>query len=186
MENIAERAQTSIGSVYQFFPNKRAVFDVMAERYLDRAREVFEEVAAELGAADKAPWDQVLDAFIDGFSEFHRSTVMIRAVWVNWLQVPEFILVGEALNREFARRGVELLTERAKKLPAERRLLVATMIVEHISGIMVVALRRDDDLGLALMDETKVLLRRYLEPYLGAPEGSTKGKTPSSAKKKGS
>jgi AcrR family transcriptional regulator len=38
MEQIAERAETSIGSVYQFFPNKGALFEALCDRYFERAR----------------------------------------------------------------------------------------------------------------------------------------------------
>src|SRR6202011_4219225 len=41
-ETIAERAGTSIGSVYQFFPNKKALYDAIASRYLDRTRRLFD------------------------------------------------------------------------------------------------------------------------------------------------
>jgi len=55
------------------------------------------------------------------------------------------------------------------------------MVVEHISAMMVVAERRDEAFGGALMKETKVLLRRYLRPYLGPPNDET----PPSKRKKG-
>ena len=167
MENIAERAQTSIGSVYQFYPNKRAMFDAMAERYIELARELFEELLVSNARIER--WDTMLDRSIDTFAAFERSGVIVRAVWLNWQMSPEFLIAGEALNREFARRCEAFLAEHAKDLPAARRLLVATMIVEHISAMMIVNVRRDDDLGRAVLEETKILLRRYLRPYLGPP-----------------
>ena len=49
-EAIAERAETSIGSVYQFFPNKDALFDAIASRYFERSRALFERLMAEASA----------------------------------------------------------------------------------------------------------------------------------------
>ncbi|WP_394824356.1 TetR/AcrR family transcriptional regulator [Pendulispora albinea] len=169
MENIAERAQTSIGSVYQFYPNKRAIFDAMAVRYIELARERFEELLVSYARIER--WDEMLHQAIDAFAAFERSGVIIRAVWLNWQMSPEFLIAGEALNREFARRVETFLAERAKELPAEKRLLVATMLVEHITAMMIVSVRRNDALGEAVIAETKVLLRRYLRPYLGSPGG---------------
>ncbi|WP_394851116.1 TetR/AcrR family transcriptional regulator [Pendulispora rubella] len=169
MENIAERAQTSIGSVYQFFPNKRAIFDAMAQRYIELSREQFEQLFASFAAIER--WDEMLDRAIDAFAAFDRSSVVIRAVWLNLALSPEFLLAGEALNREFARRAVDLFADRAKDLSADKLLVIATMVVEHISAMMIVNVRRNDALGEAVLEETKVLLRRYLQPYLGAPEG---------------
>ncbi|WP_394844676.1 TetR/AcrR family transcriptional regulator [Pendulispora brunnea] len=185
MENIAERAQTSIGSVYQFFPNKRAIFDAMARRYIELSREQFEELFASFTRIER--WDEMLDRAIDAFAAFDRSSVVIRAVWLNLALSPEFLLAGEALNREFARRAVDLFADRAKDLSPDKRLVIATMVVEHISAMMIVNVRRNDALGDAVLEETKVLLRRYLQPYLGAPEGGggTKSKAPPSKRKKG-
>src|SRR5271163_3338078 len=45
-EAIAERAGTSIGSLYQFFPNKRALFDGVARRHLERGSELFDALLA--------------------------------------------------------------------------------------------------------------------------------------------
>ena len=38
---IAERADTSIGSLYQFFPNKEAILKAVILRYLAETRELF-------------------------------------------------------------------------------------------------------------------------------------------------
>src|SRR5882672_9002926 len=43
-EAIAKAAGTSIGSLYQFFPNKHALFDAIANRHLERARALFDEL----------------------------------------------------------------------------------------------------------------------------------------------
>ena len=42
MEGIAARAETSIGSIYQFFPNKLALFDALARHYHDKLRMFFD------------------------------------------------------------------------------------------------------------------------------------------------
>jgi len=175
METIAERAQTSIGSVYQFFPNKRAIFDAMAQRYIELARAQFEALFESFARLER--WDEMLDRAIDAFAAFDRSSVINRAVWLNLALSPEFLLAGEAMNREFARRAVDLFADRAQDLSAEKLLVIATMVVETISAMMIVNVRRNDALGDAVLEETKVLLRRYLQPYLGAPEGKKSKKT---------
>src|SRR2546428_9484541 len=41
---IAARARTSVGSLYQFFPNKEALFDALVQRYRREAAHLFEEL----------------------------------------------------------------------------------------------------------------------------------------------
>ncbi len=49
--HVAERAGVSIGTLYQYFPNKEALLLALAREHLDHARAEFDAVAAELRAA---------------------------------------------------------------------------------------------------------------------------------------
>ena len=162
MDAIAERAGTSIGSLYQFFPNKKAVFEAMGTRYLDEVRTLFDTFMTEERLA--RPWQEVLDDGIDAFWAFHTASPGFRAVWTSWLMSPEFMAAGDALNREFARR-VEAVISRQSSLSKKRRELVAILVVETISSMLIVAARYGEPLASNLMTETKVLIRRYVEPY---------------------
>jgi len=167
-EAIAARAGTSIGSLYQFFPNKGALFEAIGTRYLEQVRAGYETLMHQFFAvgAKKLPWTLVLDTFVDAFHAFHRQNPGFRAVWTNWRQSMGVLEAGDALNREFARRTETVLAIYAKKLTPKRRPLVATLVVETLSAMLIVAARYDDDdRSKQIMDETKVLVRRYLEPY---------------------
>lgn len=162
MDAIAARAGTSIGSVYQFFPNKKAVFEAMGARYLEQVRVLFDTFMSPERLA--RPWHEVLDEGIDAFWAFHTSSPGFRAVWRSWVLSPEFMAAGEALNREFARRVARIIA-RESKLPKRRRELVATLLVETISSMLIVTARFGEPLASNLMAETKILVRRYVEPY---------------------
>jgi AcrR family transcriptional regulator len=162
-EAIAERAGTSIGSLYQFFPNKASLFDAMASRYLEQAAAIFEGLMSP--ALVTMPWERLLDTILDTFAAFHRSDPSFRAVLLNWRLSVEFLAAGDALNREFARRGEMLLAAHAPALTSRQRSLVATMLVEIMSAMQLVAVRRDHSTADGILAETKILLRRYLKPY---------------------
>ena len=103
--------------------------------------------------------------FCDAFAAFHRSAPGLRAVLLNWRLSVEFLAAGDELNREFARRTEAVLAVHAKTLTTRERSLVATMVVEVMSAMLLVAMRRDRPTADALLAETKTLLRRYLRPY---------------------
>jgi len=168
-EGIAERAGASIGSLYQFFPNKRALFDAVARRHLERASALFDGLLA--AAQQGASWRDVVTRAIDGFAALERSDPNLRAVWRNWHLAAEFLDEGDALNRAFARRTEAVLARHLRPMPRARRALVATMLVESVTAMLFVfARRREGDVG-ALLEETKVMLTRYLEPYVKETPG---------------
>ncbi|MEA9390255.1 TetR/AcrR family transcriptional regulator [Acerihabitans sp. TG2] len=51
---VAERAGVSVGSLYQYFPNKQALFFALNDRYLDRLAERIEELCLTLHGAPYA------------------------------------------------------------------------------------------------------------------------------------
>ena len=166
-EQIAERAGVSIGSLYQYFPNKDALFDAIADRYLARARAVFEEhmLAA---AVEGGSWEDLIDRAIDAFDYLQRTEVGGRAVWMNWARSTRFFAEGAALNAEFAERAEGVLALFAPGLPAAERRLVATVVVEIISSMLFVSIRAGGDLAPRIVQETKVVVRRYLAPIASA------------------
>jgi len=162
MEGIAARAETSIGSIYQFFPNKLAVFTALARHYHTKLRAFFDALLT--GPLLERPWAEILDAGIDAFAAFHESDVGFRAVWVGLRLTDEVIAEGEAINKEFARRIEAVLALKLRGLSPKKRPVVATMMVEVLTAMLIVSARRPAE-AKPLMAETKVLLSRYLTPY---------------------
>jgi AcrR family transcriptional regulator len=167
MEGIAARAGTSIGSVYQFYPNKVALYHALASRYVARVRAFFDVTMS--GPLVDRPWTEMLDAAIDAFVAFHEADPGFRAVWVGLHLTPEVLSEGEAVNREAAERIADLLRRKLPGMPARKRSIVATMVVEVFSAMLILAARRPSD-AAAVVAETKAMLRRYLEPYESAPK----------------
>src|SRR5262245_14320105 len=102
MRSIAERAGTSIGSVYQFVPNKKALLGAITERYLAAVRGLFETLLTP--EALEEPWTTVLDRAIEALFAFSLGAPGFRALWLKGTISPEVIEAGSALNRELAER----------------------------------------------------------------------------------
>jgi AcrR family transcriptional regulator len=162
-EAIAKAAGTSIGSLYQFFPHKHALFDAIASRHLEKAQALFDELMGS--RALDLPWQDLLERAIDAFARMDREDPDFRAVWTNWHVAGKFLVAGQAMNREFARRVETVLARKAPALDKARRSLVATIIVEVITAMLFYAVRKDAIAGDEIIAETKLLLARYLRPY---------------------
>jgi AcrR family transcriptional regulator len=166
---IAARAATSVGSIYQFYPNKLALFQAVAERCVDRARQLH---AATLGAdPDVRPWRELLDGVVDAFSMLQRTDVGFRAISMNLHLYGVFEESDNALHRELIAASERGLLARAPHLPVDQRRVVATMMVQIISAMLHFAARESPRAGQRLMDETKIVLHRYLAPYLEPTSG---------------
>jgi AcrR family transcriptional regulator len=164
MEGIAEKADTSIGSLYQFFPNKVAIFDEIARRYHLKLKDFFDAIV-DSPLIDHQPIEAILDASIEAVWNFHESEPAFRAVWVGLGFTQQVLSEGEALNKEFARRVETILAKKLAGLPPKKRPVVATVLVEVLTAMLIVSARRGPAEGKALKEEAKTLLRRYLEPY---------------------
>lgn len=164
MEEIAARAETSIGSLYQFFPNKKALFAALRTRYLDRAQGLLETLLAA-GALER-PWPVLLDELIEAFWRFHCDLPGFRAVWVHQSITAEMLDAGDKLNQVMAARGAEFIGFIAPNVSPARRVVVASALVEMISALLFVAVRRKDSEAKRLVAETKVMARAYLEAVL--------------------
>lgn len=160
-EGIAARAETSIGSLYQFFPNKRALLYAIAQRYAERVNTLFDEVEAGV-LVGEAPFGTLLRAAIVTLVDFHDREPGFRALVRNW--TAEFAAYDEAANAEFTRRTAEILGKRAPGLPKGRRIVVAHVLVETVSAMLISASRRSRR-GPQIVEETTVMLERWLAPY---------------------
>ncbi len=171
-DQIAEKAETSIGSIYQFFPNKRAMFDAIAAQHLADASRLFEEFVGF--DATSIPWRDLLHRSVDAYALYHRHNLGFRALLLNWKLSPEFIEAGEKLNRDFAERAEKIFAARSHHVSKAKRMAAATLAVEVTSAVLVRSVRMNDDESADLFDELKLLLERYLAPYLDPPKRQKK------------
>jgi AcrR family transcriptional regulator len=165
MEAIAAAASTSIGSVYRFFPNKPAVFRAVARVALGRVEAAVLEVL-ELAVRDSADWRTLLDGAIDRLALIHREDPAVRAVLANLQLYGEYADEDEKLTRQFVASTAALFSVWARSMPEHERQVVATMVVQTITGILVLAHREPTALADAMLEHLKLMLRRYLEPWI--------------------
>jgi AcrR family transcriptional regulator len=165
MDAIANAAGTSIGSVYRFFPNKPAIFRAVAGFALAQIQAAVLEVIA--GAEQPgARWHALLDEVIDRLAEIHREDPAVRAMLANLQLYDEFAEQDQRLTAELVSATAALLAAWAPALVEPQRQLVATMIVQTIAGILVIAQREPTPLAVGMTAQLKLMLRRYLEPWM--------------------
>lgn len=79
MGEVAERAGVSIGSLYQFFPDKRAIVWALAERYTAESQACIS--AALKDVSDVEGFKNAFSELVDIYYELFLAEPVIRDVW---------------------------------------------------------------------------------------------------------
>ncbi|HJL18791.1 MAG TPA: TetR/AcrR family transcriptional regulator [Sandaracinaceae bacterium LLY-WYZ-13_1] len=164
MDAIASRAGTSIGSLYQYFPDKEALFFALAERVLERSRAVFDALVPAM-EQERPPWTELVDRAVEGFAAVSRDA-SVRAVWMHLQRYGQIAEADAALHEELIERSAVVVGWYAPHLaPAELR-RVATMTVDVIGAVLFMSTLRGARHDETMLAELRRVLRRYLRPYL--------------------
>ncbi|MGC4810608.1 TetR family transcriptional regulator [Micromonospora sp. DT228] len=164
---LAERAEVAIGSVYQFFPDKRAIVQALTlrtmESYLQRLDERF--------ASDKMThwWDGV-DAGIDEYITMHRTVPGFRTL--HFGDVVDLHLLDEQRdnNGVIADQLAQVLTERFGLTDVPKLRFVLEIAVEAADALIKLAFRRKSDGDERVLLEAKALIREYLHRQVDGPD----------------
>jgi AcrR family transcriptional regulator len=163
MDEIAAQAESSIGSVYQFFPNKEALFIAIAERCIERSRSLFDEILTpELMSKG---WEEILTAFVDAYFEHEATDVNMRALYANLHLHGTYEAADAALLEELVDRTSALLSVYAWSLSPKKRKIVAKTVVNVTTSFLFMTRSEPAPNAKKMLEELKLLLIRYLRPY---------------------
>jgi AcrR family transcriptional regulator len=159
---IADRAGVAVGSLYQFFPDKRAVVQALTARNLDR---FMDHVAQRMAGATMAHWWDAVDLVFDAYVEMFRSVPGFTQI--RFGDVVDLRLMDEQRdnNTVIADRLVELLAEYFH-LPRAELSLPISVAVEASDGILNLAFRRKLFTEDVVIAEAKRVVRGYLTGHL--------------------
>jgi AcrR family transcriptional regulator len=159
---IAERAGVAVGSLYQFFPDKRAVVQALTKRNLDHFTA---EIERKLDWTNLEYWWHGVDAIIDIYVEMYRT-------------IPGFSSVrfGDVIDLRFIddqRDNNTVITEQIAhvvatkhNLPVESLFRQITVAADIGDAILALAFRRKLFPEQDMIDEAKRVVRDYLASQL--------------------
>ena len=162
MTAIAERAGSSIGALYSYFPDKKAIalalLDTYAGQIKEHWRKLFDEVAA-YSSRDFS--ERFIDRFLDFVAE-HPAYLQLQAA-------PIRLRRSRAAKRAFRASLVEVLRRRVPALgqqPAELRVGVMLQIVQ---GMVQMYNDADPSERATVIKEFKTALASYMSTVFGEP-----------------
>lgn len=164
IDQIAERAESSVGSVYQFFGSKDDLFEAIATGCLERSGALFETFAGEDLLA--SGWEAVMERLLDAYFEWERTDAHVRALYTNLHLYTQYEEADQAMMNRLVDGTAALLQVFAPKLKPAKRKLVAATVVNTVTAFLFVGRRAPEREAKRMLAETKVLLIRYLRPYV--------------------
>ncbi|KUO10067.1 TetR family transcriptional regulator [Streptomyces sp. DSM 15324] len=156
---VAAEAKVSVGSLYQYLPDRGAIIDALAAGWFSRLEGVMDDLVR---AAAVERWEDPVGVLIDSYAGIYRTEHGFRALWFGSGLTER----TRAADREHKRRMADGI----------RRVLLALDVVRddeplaracHAAVLAADALaqeafRRVPDGDATLLEEAKVMLRGYL------------------------
>jgi AcrR family transcriptional regulator len=161
MTAIAERAQASIGTVYEYFPNKEAVARALRLQYGDEIEERWKHLD---GRAKDLSVDELVEQIIDITVQFMND----RPAYIPLISANVNFKRDPAARLRFRERLASFFVAKRPGLSDTAALRTANIMVQTVKGLSrLYAEARPKDRA-ELVREYKQLLRSYLRDRLAS------------------
>ncbi|AFY84966.1 TetR/AcrR family transcriptional regulator [Oscillatoria acuminata] len=162
---IAAQAQVSIGSLYQFFPDKTAILKALALRFAEMLHQqlavIDQTEPTTLSLSDYV--DQLIDTTDRFFTEHPSYHAIFMEVQGTIRELEE---IDEATDAELIQDLASSLAKRDAKLEQADCEAIAFVLVKAIGTLLWLSLSQEKTFRQRLVTETKRLTLKYLQSYL--------------------
>jgi AcrR family transcriptional regulator/transposase-like protein len=168
IQQIADRANTAVGSIYQFFPDKLAIFHALFTSHLQQ----IDIIEAEFfkGAVD-APIFQKIDEYLDPYFTYFEQPIPRCILIQVYLQPIEGLaeLMSDLPARALAQidKHANLYRQRNPNLSIAKSNLLAEVLQHMTISLFLHAMQCDESHRQEIYAEIKNVLYVYLNPHIG-------------------
>jgi AcrR family transcriptional regulator len=161
---IASRADTSVGSLYQFFANKEAILKALVERYVERASGVF--AGMEVEAFPEMTLEQIVKAILVPLKEFIRDNRDFQVIFSNAAGSAFVAETIRSMDDAFlARTDAALAIAYPHLSPKQRR--KSSLVCMMIMKALLMLAHHSSELTLdEVFEELEAVYLRYLTPIM--------------------
>jgi AcrR family transcriptional regulator len=168
IQQIADRANTAVGSIYQFFPDKLAIFHALSARHIQQAQILD---AAFLAADIDRPLAQLASEFVDMWASYLEHPIPRCIILQYHLQaIPGlFPSIDRMQNRQSSQidKHAQMYRQRNPNLHAAKSKLLAEVGNDLCNSLFLRALQSDEKHRQELYAEIKDVIYGYLNPHIG-------------------
>jgi AcrR family transcriptional regulator len=161
---VAAEAKVSVGSLYQYLPDRDAIIDALAAGYFAKLEAAMDGLVQ---AATAERWDDPVGVLVDAYAAIYRTEHGFRALWFGSGLTER----TRTADREHKRRMTDgirrILLALDVALDDEALARACHAAVLAADALAQEAFRRNAEGDSALLDEAKVMLRGYLTAIAG-------------------
>lgn len=162
---IADRADTSVGSLYQFFPDKLAIFNALELRHVERVYVIWEKLLRP--EIIKLPFADFIHIITTQFQRLFEQPTS-RIIFIQFFTSPSiFKNIDNSFTQEAIEFMAKLLQTRNPALTDKRSHLLAEICVHGINTLILLALRSDITHRQEIFMEIEIVLKAYLKSDVG-------------------
>lgn len=161
MQMIAERAGSSMGSLYHFFPNKDAVVEALGARYADAVRDANQQ-AMPLDLA-QLPTDQLFERIFKAQVHLIERTPAFDAV--HDAVQRNCPAINDALNQALVGHVGQFLALRYPRMPETERAASAMVSVSVVHAVVELAVRLPAPFRAAAIAEAHRMMVAHYSSY---------------------
>jgi AcrR family transcriptional regulator len=164
---IATGAKVSIGSLYQFFPDKGAIVGALAMRYTEQLHYRFMELDATEMANLNLP--AYVDLIVDTTAQFFTDYPGYHSIFMQVQgTIPELEEIENAADTQLIADLAISLSRYHPGLMAIDYEAISFTLVKAVGTLLWLSLSQEQLLGQRLVIETKRLMLSYLQGYFGS------------------
>jgi AcrR family transcriptional regulator len=159
MQAIADRSNSSIGALYNYFPDKQSVAATLRLQY---GEELQMKLKSLVAAAAKLSVPQFSESFIDCIATFARE----RPAWLNLHAVPIPATRSRTARKDLRSSIANAFRVKNPSLSSERALLAANVTIQIVKGMKTLYLESETKSRGLIEREFRNVLTSYLEGVL--------------------
>jgi AcrR family transcriptional regulator len=156
---VAAEAGVSVGSLYQYLPDRAAIIDALAAGYLAKLEALMESF---VDAAHAERWPDPVEVLVEAFAALYRDEAGFRALWFGRHLTEETRAADRRHKRTMATGVHRILCAQGVLHDDDQAAMFCYTAFLAADAVMQEAFRTEPAGAADLLDELKTLLRSYL------------------------
>lgn len=159
---IATRARTSIGSLYQFFPHKKAILQAVMARYHQQYRDLIQTILTDDFFFQPLPIS--IDRLINALIDLHAAHGGVRAFFIGANTSSEFASEAQQVHQELLERLDYLLAARLPDLNGNERAITLRILYDVTQTLLKLSETVPENDQTTVLTAIKTIIVAYLTP----------------------